>query len=429
MSKNYYDLLEVNKDAITEEIKKKYKKLALRYHPDRNTNDEESIKKENEKKFKEITEAYNVLSDEKKRKDYDFFGLTDNNTFDNIFQSSPFDDILSNMFKFTDSDIDDMINTSFKPKIFVNIHKVPLNTFQTNPNINHNINPNNDMFNNITNLMDDILFNGININSSINNGINSNINSQSSKGTNKKEYDILELKVNLDDIINSNKKSIKYKIKDVCSFCNGTCAVEPSDLIQCLYCKGNNSNCMSCNGSGNIFKTNRRCTHCIDGLTDKDMEINIEVPTSVPDNHIFIIKNKGSYNKSNKNYNDIKLKFIYNLNKNIKIKNNNIILKIDITLHELFCGFKKKIKLSKDSIEISMDKYFNPSESIVYKDMGLLKYKSQNNTKNCNDNDNNKGDLILEFNVIYPMSDNKVMHKYKDVFAKIFSKDKQNDTN
>ena len=80
------------------------------------------------------------------------------------------------------------------------------------------LNPNNDMLNNITNLMDDILFNGININSSINNGINSNINSQSPKSTNKKEYDILELKVNLDDIINSNKKSIKYKIKDVCSW-------------------------------------------------------------------------------------------------------------------------------------------------------------------------------------------------------------------
>ena len=195
MSKNYYDLLEVNKDATTEEIKKKYKKLALRYHPDRSTNDEEPIKKENEKKFKENTEAYNVLSDEKNRKDYDFFGLTDYNTFDNIFQSGPFDDILSNMFKFTDSDIDDMINTSFKPKIFVNIHKVPLNTFQTNPNINPNINPNvnpnNDMLNNITNLMDDILFNGINMDSSNNNGINHNINSQSSKSTNKKEYNIL----------------------------------------------------------------------------------------------------------------------------------------------------------------------------------------------------------------------------------------------
>ena len=432
MSKNYYDLLELNKNATSDEIKKKYKKLALKYHPDRNTN--ESIKEQNEKIFKEITEAYNVLSDEKKRKDYDFFGLKDNNTFDNPFQNGPLDDILSNMFKFTDTDIDDMINTSFKPKIFVNIHKVPLNTFQ-----NSNINPNNDMLNNITNLMDDILFNGVNMNSTFNNNIsNNNIsnNNHSSKNTNKKEYDLLDLKVNLDDIMNSNKKSIKYKIKDICNFCNGTCAVEPTDLIQCLYCKGSNINCKSCNGSGNIFKTNRRCIHCINGLIDKEMEINIAVPTSVPNNHIFIIKNKGSYNKLNKNYNDIKLKFIYNLDKNIKIKNNNIILKINITLRELFCGFKKKIKLSKDFIEISMDKYFNPSESIIYKGMGLTKYKSQNNTENNSENnktnneDNlNIGDLILEFNIIYPKSDNKVMHKYKDVFIKIFSKDIENNVN
>ena len=420
MSKNYYDLLELNNDATTEEIKKKYKKLALRYHPDRNTNDEETIKQQNEKKFKEITEAYNVLSDDKKRKDYDFFGLTDSNTFENSFGSNPLDDILNNMFKFTDSDIDDMINTSFKPKIFVNIHKVPLNTFQDN------INPNSDMFNNITNLMDDILFNGINMNQPNNNPTHQQ-KTQNTQKTQSKKYDLLDLKVNLDDIMNSNKKSIKYKIKDICSFCNGTCAVEPTDLVQCLYCKGTNINCSSCNGSGNIFKTNRRCINCIDGLTDKDMEINIAVPTSVPNNHIFIIKNKGSYNKINKNYNDIKLKFIYNLDKNIKIKNNNIILKVDIALSELLCGFKKKIKLSKNLIEISMDKYFDPSESIVYKNMGLHNYKSQTNSQDASDT--NIGDLILDFNVVYPKSNNKVLHKYKNVFVKIFSKDIEDDIN
>ena len=291
------------------------------------------------------------------------------------------------------------------------------------------------MLNNITNLMDDILFNGVNMEHDVN--ISSNVNN-TSKNTNKKEYDLLDIKVNLDDIMNSNKKSIKYKIKDICSFCNGTYAVEPGDLIQCLYCRGTNINCGSCNGSGNIFKTNRRCIHCIDGLINKEIETNIAVPNSVPNNHIFIIKNKGSYNKLNKNYNDIKLKFIYNLDKNMKIKNYNIILKVDITLSELFCGFKKKIKLTKDFIEISMNKYFNPSETIIYKGKGLSKYKSQINTNDNNDvNDNNdtndtndnKGDLILVFNVIYPKSDNKVMHKYKDVFVKIFSKDKKTDTN
>ena len=183
MSKNYYDLLELDKNATTEEIKKKYKKLALKYHPDRNTDSNTETKADNEKKFKEITEAYNVLSDDKKRKDYDFFGLTDSNTFQNSFSSSPFDDILSNMFRFSDSDIDDMINTSFKPKIFVNINKVPLNTFQGN------MNPNSDMLNNITNLMDDILFNGMNMNQPNNNSTHQ----QSTKNTQKtqsKKYDL-----------------------------------------------------------------------------------------------------------------------------------------------------------------------------------------------------------------------------------------------
>lgn len=68
MSKNFYDILWVSKNASNEEIKKAYRKLAMKYHPDRNKWNTES-----EKKFKEIAEAYDVLSDEKKRKNYDMF--------------------------------------------------------------------------------------------------------------------------------------------------------------------------------------------------------------------------------------------------------------------------------------------------------------------------------------------------------------------
>ena len=62
---DYYKILNVNKDATTEEIKKSYHKLALKFHPDKNSN-----KKEAENKFKEIVEAYEVLSDENKRNRY-----------------------------------------------------------------------------------------------------------------------------------------------------------------------------------------------------------------------------------------------------------------------------------------------------------------------------------------------------------------------
>src|SRR5919109_5093126 len=64
-----YDTLGVKKGASSEEIKKAYRKLAAKYHPDRNPGDNSS-----EEKFKEVQNAYDVLSDPEKRKQYDTFG-------------------------------------------------------------------------------------------------------------------------------------------------------------------------------------------------------------------------------------------------------------------------------------------------------------------------------------------------------------------
>ena len=66
---SYYEILNVSPDSTAEEIKKEYRKLALKYHPDKNPDNQEA-----ESKFKEITEAYSVLSDEDKRYRYDRFG-------------------------------------------------------------------------------------------------------------------------------------------------------------------------------------------------------------------------------------------------------------------------------------------------------------------------------------------------------------------
>ena len=66
---DYYKTLGLQKGASAEEIKKAYRKLAFEFHPDRNSGNAEA-----EKRFKEINEAYDVLSDEKKRREYDMFG-------------------------------------------------------------------------------------------------------------------------------------------------------------------------------------------------------------------------------------------------------------------------------------------------------------------------------------------------------------------
>jgi len=92
---DYYKILGVGKNASEDEIKKAYRKLARRYHPDRNPGDKKA-----EERFKEISQAHDVLSDADKRKDYDRGGspLGGFTNFDASSFSGGFGDILSNLF-------------------------------------------------------------------------------------------------------------------------------------------------------------------------------------------------------------------------------------------------------------------------------------------------------------------------------------------
>jgi curved DNA-binding protein len=104
--RDYYEVLGVSRKATEEEMKKAYRKLALKYHPDRNKGNKEA-----EERFKEINEAYAVLSDKEKRKQYDTFGaegfhqrftqedIFRNFKFGDIFQDLGFsDDVFSTLF-------------------------------------------------------------------------------------------------------------------------------------------------------------------------------------------------------------------------------------------------------------------------------------------------------------------------------------------
>ncbi|RMF88911.1 MAG: molecular chaperone DnaJ, partial [Methanobacteriota archaeon] len=92
--RDYYEILGVKKDASKEEIKKAYRRLALKYHPDKNKSPDA------EEKFKEISEAYGVLSDDQKRAQYDRFGhagIDGRYTQEDIFRNINFEDIFGDL--------------------------------------------------------------------------------------------------------------------------------------------------------------------------------------------------------------------------------------------------------------------------------------------------------------------------------------------
>ncbi len=112
MPKDYYKILGVPRNATQEEIKKAYRRLALKYHPDRNRGNKEA-----EEKFKEINEAYAVLSDPEKRRQYDMFGSAEFEkrysqedifrgfNFESIFKDLGIEFDLGRIFKFDFSDL------------------------------------------------------------------------------------------------------------------------------------------------------------------------------------------------------------------------------------------------------------------------------------------------------------------------------------
>ena len=139
--KDYYKILEINKTATEEEIKKAYRKLAMKYHPDKFANSSEEEKKKAEEKFKEIQEAYETLSDKKKKEIYDYQNSDEyknynsfngfknfsssNSSFDpnDFFSNFQGEDIFNNFFNFKGAPV---IGEDLEMKI-----KIPFKSFVT----------------------------------------------------------------------------------------------------------------------------------------------------------------------------------------------------------------------------------------------------------------------------------------------------------
>ena len=178
MEKNYYDILEVNKNASPEVIEKAYKTLVKKYHPDLQDN---NLKNEYEEKIKLINEAFEVLSDSEKRKNYDL----------NLKQT-----------EFSIEDYNNLISENLNLKNEINYLKNNLNNYKNNSQNNINNNLNNNSNNKNSNYSNNINYQN---NQNTNNDYSRNFQQKYNEAINKAYYDAY-----IQDLKNRGYK-IKYK--------------------------------------------------------------------------------------------------------------------------------------------------------------------------------------------------------------------------
>ncbi|MBO7434301.1 MAG: molecular chaperone DnaJ [Salinivirgaceae bacterium] len=246
--RDYYEVLEVPKTATADEIKKAYRKQAIKYHPDKNPGDKVA-----EEKFKEAAEAYEVLSDPQKRQRYDQFGHAGMGgasgfsgggmSMDDIF--SHFGDIFG--------------GGSFSS------------------------------------------FFGGGFGGSRRGGPQTRVN----KGSNLR----VKVKLTLSEVANGVTKKIKVNKYVACDKCNGTGAFDSNSYSNCSTCHGSgvvtritntilgqmqqSSVCPNCGGDGRIIT--RRCTSCGgEGIVQKEDIVTLNIPAGVADGMQLSVSGKGN---------------------------------------------------------------------------------------------------------------------------------------
>lgn len=251
--RDYYDVLDVEKGADSKEIKKAYRKLAMKYHPDV-SEDEEATEK-----FKEISEAYAVLSDEEKRKTYDQFGHAGMDGFSNedIFRNVNFDDIFQGFGGFDMGNIFEMFG-----------------------------------------------FGG----------------GRGHHGPQRGSDVYVEVSITLEQAATGIEKDVTVRHYVTCPACDGTKAEPGTTSETCQTCGGsgevkqvtntilgqmmNIRPCKACNGEGQIITD--PCQHCNgEGKVREDKFISIKIPAGVEDGSRLRVPEEGNVGDRNGGFGDL----------------------------------------------------------------------------------------------------------------------------
>jgi molecular chaperone DnaJ len=357
--RDYYEVLEVPKNASKEEIKKAYRQKALKYHPDRNPGDSKA-----EENFKEAAEAYEVLSDDQKKTKYDQYGHAGlgNNlhnegmNMNDIF--SHFGDIFGNFDPFN----------NFDP-------------FQRHFSSNNNA-------------------------GRVNHGSNLQIT----------------IKLTLSEILSGTQKKLKYKRKELCSVCGGTGAFDVQSIKTCTTCNGSGqvvhivntafgrvqsaSTCSACGGSGQIIT--KKCETCSgEGIVEGERTIDVNIPAGVSKGMSLTLSNEGNAPKRGGVSGNLIIIIDEEEHPSIEREGKDLIYKLTISVLDAILGTDVDIPYINNNIRIKIESGTQPGKTLRLKGKGLPDV-----------NGGERGDFRVQVNVFIPQNitseEIKVLTQLKD---------------
>ena len=281
--RDYYEVLGLSKDTSDSEIKKAFRKLAMQYHPDKNPDDPEAAEK-----FKEATEAYDILSNSEKRTAYDRFGFSG--------VHSDFSSVSSGDF----STISDLFSSLFR---------------------------------------DD--FRGDDLFSQFFGGRRRSRSSGPQKGSDL----LMNFQISFTEAIYGTQKIVEVPIKKECERCKGSGAQEGTQPKKCDNCQGSGietvtrqmgftryisqQNCSKCQGKGE--RIDKPCKECRgSGRSKENEKLKLEIPPGVDSGFRLRIRNKGEEGRLGGLRGDLQIRLIVEPHSFYKRQGDNIIVEMEI---------------------------------------------------------------------------------------------------
>ena len=363
--RDYYEVLGLSKGASEDDIKKAYRKLAKKYHPDINK------EADAEAKFKEINEAYEVLSDPQKKATYDQFGHAGMDGF----AGSGFGDGFGGM------NMDDL----------------------------------GDIFSSFMGGMGG--FSGFNFG-----GRSSSRRTGPIKGDNR----YMSMDIEFLDAVHGVDKLINITVDKMCKECNGTGAASASDIETCPTCKGagrvtrqsrtpfgiiqQQTICPDCNGTGKHVKKN--CPHCNgQGYTTVKEQVEVSIPAGINTGQQVRLQGYGERGENGGPNGDLYIEVRVKPHKFFLRDGNNIHIKVPISAIDATLGTVVDVPTAYGDVELTVPAGTQPGQQLRLKGYGIKSLRSDN-----------VGDQYVDIQIEIPK---KLTREEKELYEKLANRKKE----